>query len=255
MKSGNMKRKNVQMRMSQRHDDLPDFFDARKRWPGLICEAPCPVVMCAFTDRVSIRLRARAPQLSTKWFIGCANGRIEALAELTAPPNGTPFRKCSHIRWGWKADAVTDVPSNEHEIQHEIAANGPVIAVLRVHKDMPVVFDEDCVYVQNPTIGPVGHKRVAIMGWGTLYGTPYWLIRDDTQYLKIRRGTDECGIETAIVATDISAHSANKQARTNGIHTLSVTRKVHAAREESNFGVYLLIIIAVMFFAVVYYYV
>jgi len=45
------------------------------------------------------------------------------------------------------------------------------------------------------------------MGWGTENGTPYWLVANswnedwgDKGTFKIRRGTNECGIESQIVA-------------------------------------------------------
>ncbi|WP_411023184.1 C1 family peptidase, partial [Salmonella sp. s51228] len=54
----------------------------------------------------------------------------------------------------------------------------------------------------------LGGHAVKILGWGVEGGTPYWLVANswnpdwgDTGFFKIRRGTDECGIEDGIVAS------------------------------------------------------
>jgi len=59
-----------------------------------------------------------------------------------------------------------------------------------------------------PTSGqPLGGHAVSIIGWGTEGGVDYWLVRNSWNptwgaggLFKIRRGTDECGIEDDMVA-------------------------------------------------------
>lgn len=53
----------------------------------------------------------------------------------------------------------------------------------------------------------LGGHAVKLMGWGEEDGVPYWLVANSWNYdwgdggfFKIRRGTDECGIESMIAA-------------------------------------------------------
>jgi hypothetical protein len=52
----------------------------------------------------------------------------------------------------------------------------------------------------------VGHA-IKIVGWGVEAGVPYWRVANswngdwgDKGFFKIRRGTNECGIEAGVVA-------------------------------------------------------
>ena len=54
----------------------------------------------------------------------------------------------------------------------------------------------------------LGGHAVEMIGWGVENGTPYWWIKNswndqwgDKGYFKIKRGTDECGIESGAVAS------------------------------------------------------
>jgi len=53
----------------------------------------------------------------------------------------------------------------------------------------------------------LGGHGIKILGWGTESGTDFWLVANSWNndwglngFFKIRRGTDECGIEDEIVA-------------------------------------------------------
>jgi len=53
----------------------------------------------------------------------------------------------------------------------------------------------------------LGGHAVKLMGWGVEGGVPYWLVANSWNYdwgnggfFKIRRGNDECGIESEIAA-------------------------------------------------------
>ena len=53
----------------------------------------------------------------------------------------------------------------------------------------------------------LGGHAIRILGWGKENGVPYWLVANswntdwgDNGYIKILRGSDECGIESEISA-------------------------------------------------------
>ncbi|XP_074594643.1 cathepsin B-like [Brevipalpus obovatus] len=89
-------------------------------------------------------------------------------------------------------------------IQSEILTNGPVEADFSVYDDF--LSYKSGVYIQTSQQLLGGHA-IRILGWGTENGVDYWLVANswnsdwgDNGYFKIRRGTDECGIEDDINA-------------------------------------------------------
>jgi cathepsin B len=96
------------------------------------------------------------------------------------------------------------VPSSVAEIQKEIMTNGPVEASFTVYGDFPTY--RSGVY-QHTTGNALGGHAIRILGWGVENGTPYWLVANswnaswgDKGYFKILRGSNECGIESGVVA-------------------------------------------------------
>merc|ERR1712070_1083553 len=82
---------------------------------------------------------------------------------------------------------------------------GSVSAVFTVYADLPAY--ESGVY-QHTSGSALGGHAVAMIGWGTEDGTPYWLIKNswNTDWgnkglFKIKRGNNECGIESGISAS------------------------------------------------------
>ena len=60
---------------------------------------------------------------------------------------------------------------------------------------------------EHKTGSLLGGHAIRILGWGTESGTDYWLVANswnadwgDQGFFKIRRGVDECGIESNIGA-------------------------------------------------------
>jgi len=93
----------------------------------------------------------------------------------------------------------------ESNIQSEIAQYGTVSAVFTVYDDLTAY--ESGVY-QHTSGSFLGGHAVVIIGWGTEDGTPYWLIKNswntdwgDKGLFKIKRGNDECGIESGVSAS------------------------------------------------------
>lgn len=92
----------------------------------------------------------------------------------------------------------------ETEIMKELYTNGPVEAAFTVYSDF--VQYKSGVY-QHVTGEALGGHAVKMIGWGVENGKKYWLIANswnpdwgDKGLFKILRGTDECGIESQIVA-------------------------------------------------------
>jgi len=98
----------------------------------------------------------------------------------------------------------------EQQIQAEITNNGPVEAAFDVFQDFLAYKSGVYSHTSGSMLG--GHA-VKLMGYGTdPDGTDYWLCANswttawgDGGYFRIRRGTDECGIEDGIVAGTVSS--------------------------------------------------
>ncbi|KAM9354992.1 cathepsin Bb [Pholidichthys leucotaenia] len=96
------------------------------------------------------------------------------------------------------------VPSKQEQIMTELYMNGPVEAAFSVYADF--LQYKSGVY-QHVTGEMLGGHAIKILGWGEENGTPYWLAANswnndwgDNGYFKIKRGNDECGIESEVVA-------------------------------------------------------
>lgn len=111
----------------------------------------------------------------------------------------TPYEQDLH--YGRKAFGVDN---SETAIMKEIFTNGPVEAAFNVYEDF-LTYKEG-VY-QHHTGSSLGGHAVKMLGWGVENGTPYWLLVNswntewgDKGFFKIKRGNDECGVESQIVA-------------------------------------------------------
>jgi len=96
------------------------------------------------------------------------------------------------------------IPKNESSIMKEIYTYGPVSAAFTVYDDF--LLYKTGIYIKTSSKALGGHA-VKIIGWGEENGTKYWLVVNswnedwgDKGLFKIRRGTNECGIESNIVA-------------------------------------------------------
>jgi len=96
------------------------------------------------------------------------------------------------------------IASDVTQIQQEIFTNGPVEAAFTVYQDFLAYKSGVYFYTTGPELG--GHA-IKILGWGVENGVNYWLVANSWNvqwgnkgFFKIRRGTDECGIEDGVVA-------------------------------------------------------
>ncbi|KAK7284490.1 hypothetical protein RJT34_19236 [Clitoria ternatea] len=128
------------------------------------------------------------------------------------PAYDTPkcVRKCASGNQVWRkskhysANAYS-VNSDPHDIMAEVYKNGPVEVAFTVYADFAHYKSGVYKYVTGSELG--GHA-VKLIGWGTTDdGEDYWLLANqwnrewgDDGYFKIRRGTNECGIEEEVTA-------------------------------------------------------
>nr|AVM38373.1 cathepsin B [Eudiplozoon nipponicum] len=91
----------------------------------------------------------------------------------------------------------------ELHIMRELMENGPLEVDFEVYADFPNYKSGVYQHVAGALLG--GHA-VRLLGWGTENGVKYWLIANswntewgDKGLFKIRRGTNECGIESDVV--------------------------------------------------------
>jgi len=96
------------------------------------------------------------------------------------------------------------VARNITQIATEIMTNGPVEAAFTVYTDFNNYQSGVYHHVSGTAEG--GHA-IKIIGWGTESGTDYWLVANSWNtdwgmdgFFKIRRGTNECGIEAGVTA-------------------------------------------------------
>ncbi|ESO83137.1 hypothetical protein LOTGIDRAFT_197490 [Lottia gigantea] len=121
--------------------------------------------------------------------------------------------RCSHkceanYNGTYSADKVRGKSSyrveSVQDVMAELVNNGPVEAAYTVYADF--LNYKSGVY-QHTSGAALGGHAVKILGYGVEDGTDYWLVANswnsdwgDKGFFKIRRGTDECGIESQIVA-------------------------------------------------------
>jgi len=106
----------------------------------------------------------------------------------------------SEMTYGASAYSV----SGEANIMQELYENGPVEASFTVYEDF--VTYKSGVY-QHVTGSALGGHAIKMIGWGVEDGVKYWLCVNswneewgDGGLFKIRRGTNECGIENSVNA-------------------------------------------------------
>lgn len=137
--------------------------------------------------------------------IGCSHPGCEP-----AYPTPKCVKKCVNGNQLWSdskhysVNAYTIDP-DPHSIMAEIYNNGPVEVDFTVYEDF--AHYKSGVY-KHITGGAMGGHAVKLIGWGTSDdGEDYWLVVNqwnrswgDDGYFKIRKGTNECGIESDPIA-------------------------------------------------------
>ncbi|KAI1286142.1 Cathepsin B [Halotydeus destructor] len=136
------------------------------------------------------------------------NGSLAPCGDIVDTPSCD--KKCeASFSGSYKSDKhhgskAYSISGDVKQIQQEIMTNGPVEADFTVYADFPSY--KSGVYVQTSDEELGGHA-IRILGWGVENGVDYWLVANswneawgDKGYFKIKRGSDECGIEEDINA-------------------------------------------------------
>ncbi|WJX79949.1 Cathepsin B-like protease 2 [Trifolium repens] len=137
--------------------------------------------------------------------IGCSHPGCE-------PAYRTPkcVKKCVNGNQLWETSKhycvkAYTVNSDPQDIMAEVYKNGPVEVAFTVYEDFAHYKSGVYKHITGYALG--GHA-VKLIGWGTSEeGEDYWLLANqwnrnwgDDGYFKIKRGTNECGIENAVTA-------------------------------------------------------
>ncbi|CAN6804857.1 unnamed protein product [Brassica oleracea var. botrytis] len=137
--------------------------------------------------------------------IGCSHPGCEP-----AYPTPKCVRKCVSGNQLWRESkhygvSAYKVRHDPQDIMAEVYKNGPVEVAFTVYEDF--AHYKSGVY-KHKTSANIGGHAVKLIGWGTSDdGEDYWLLANqwnrswgDDGYFKIKRGTNECGIEHGVVA-------------------------------------------------------
>lgn len=214
---------------------VPTDFDAREQWGSLIHpirdQQQCGSCWAfsaseVLSDRFAIATNKSSPVLSVEDMVscdsgdmGCSGGQLpNAWKYLTntgvVTDNCFPYSagggsapscatKCSDGESWTKYKAKTSYAINGVEnMQKEIMTNGPIQVAFKVYKSF--MSYKSGVYAKKwYELVPEGGHAVKIVGWGTESGTDYWLVANswntswgEDGFFKIKRGSDECGMET-----------------------------------------------------------
>lgn len=126
-------------------------------------------------------------------------GKTPKCQKQCQPSYNVSYKKDRH--YGKKAYSVK---RDQQAIMKELMTNGPVEAALSVYEDL--LHYKSGVY-QHVSGSMLGGHAIRMLGWGVENGTPYWLIANswntdwgNNGFFKIKRGNDECGIESSISA-------------------------------------------------------
>jgi len=101
---------------------------------------------------------------------------------------------------------------NETDIMYEITQSGPVQATMKIFHDFFMYSSGIYKHTDLTNSDRTGYHSVRIVGWGEEYSyngiTKYWKVANswghqwgENGYFRILRGSDECEIETFVLAT------------------------------------------------------
>lgn len=131
----------------------------------------------------------------------------ESIAPTPACPNPKACSEKSYATpWaqdGHKAKTAYSINSVA-QMQSELMTYGSITVAFTVYADFLTYREGVYTHQSGSELG--GHA-VKIMGWGVENNTPYWLVANSWNkswgadgFFKIKRGVDECGIESQVSA-------------------------------------------------------
>ena len=97
-------------------------------------------------------------------------------------------------------------PGDVEAMQREILAHGPLQVAFFVFDDF-MQYQSGIYRRSRAAHGPVGGHAARLVGWGAEGGVDYWIAANswsprwgERGFFRIRRGTNECGIESTPAA-------------------------------------------------------
>jgi cathepsin B len=193
----------------------------------------------ALSERFCIHSKGKMkPVLSAQYIINCdtagqagCNGGVTTDAYIWVVRNGCPSTPCvkyysgSTGRTGSCPSKCDDgspldkyyatkgyaIRSSETAMQEDILRYGPISASFMVYTDFTEFFmmNPKGIYVHKSGSLRGGHA-INVVGWGEENGVKYWICQNswgekwgDNGYFKIRRGTNECQIESRRLAAGL----------------------------------------------------
>jgi len=158
------------------------------------CNGGYPILAWQYMQATGIVADACYPYTSG----GGVTGNCILGAAGTACPSGTGSVVL------YNAASAYAVGTTVAAIQTEIQTNGPIEVAFDVYEDF---FSYTSGVYVHKTGALAGGHAVKMIGWGTLSGVAYWTVSNSwgtdwgmDGFFLIKRGVDECGIESAGVA-------------------------------------------------------
>ena len=212
-------------------EEIPDFFDSRKKWPNCISKiynqgtcGACYAFSTATTFSMRFCIKNNSSQIinfSPQHLVNCLSGCKGEFPDIVwdyINQNGITTEECLSYQQSGKS-CTSKCDSNENEfkkyysgktkfleseesIKKEIMKNGPVTSMMYIYNDY---YDyKSGIYIHNGGDNYLGFHAISIIGWGIEDNIKYWIIQDsygishgEKGYLRIKIG-DKCGAgETA----------------------------------------------------------
>merc|ERR1712125_165496 len=155
---------------------------------------------------------------------GCPSQKNPAGPKTCDADAKAPHNDFAADKYSYSGDTVT--ASGEANIQQAIMAGGPMEVAFTVYSDFENYAGGIYHHVSG---GMAGGHAVKVVGWGQENGNKYWKIANswnpywgEKGYFRIRRGTNEGGIEDQAIASSPTAKwSRAGDAMANDDHTQS----------------------------------
>ena len=207
-------------------EEIPDFFDSRKKWPNCISKiydqgtcGACYAFSTATTFSMRFCIKNNSSQIinfSPQNLVNCLSGCKGEFPDIVwdyINQNGITTEEClSYQKAGKKCTSKCDSSKDEFKkyysgktkfleseesIKKEIMKNGPVTSMMNIYNDY---YDyKSGIYIHTGGDNYLGFHAISIVGWGIENNIKYWIIQDsygishgEKGYLRIKIG-DKCG--------------------------------------------------------------
>ncbi|PAV59663.1 hypothetical protein WR25_21256 [Diploscapter pachys] len=216
--------------------DLPEHFDARQKWPGLIhpvldqgdCGSSWTVSTTTISsDRLAIITDGKINAVLSPQHLlscnqhrqrGCEGGYLDRAwwyIRKLGSGQGLTCPSGNNDSTAYKMTPPYRISSKEEDIMTEIITNGPVQATFIVHEDFfsyvsGVYQYSHLAESKGSRFTAEGYHSVRVIGWGIDYSTgrpiKYWLAANswgenwgEQGFFRILRGENHCEFESFVI--------------------------------------------------------